>query len=133
MPPLNSFEELKSDDDNIFISEEENGTYQVNDLYSIVPIADTWRVPSWGSYNIHKSKKAVITNLDVLWSDNQTQNNCNKLSKELSDDNKLCFEIYSVASISISDDADANYTNKVEPHDVVIKISVLEEQTQLAL
>ena len=42
IPPLNSFEELKSDDENIFPSEDKVKTHQVNELYAVEPKADAW-------------------------------------------------------------------------------------------
>ena len=59
-----------------------------------------------------------------MGSEDHTQINCNKLSKELYDDNKICLEIYSVASLSTSYKTDAIYTNKFDPHDVVMNIPV---------
>ena len=52
------------------------------------------------------------------------QSNCNKLSKELSDENDFFLEICSVDSLSTSDNADANYKNEVDPHDIIMNIPV---------
>ena len=50
--------------------------------------------------------------------------NCKIISKELSGENKICLEIYSIASLSTSEDAFAIYSNYIEPHDIVMNIPV---------
>ena len=42
----------------------------------------------------------------------------------MSDDNEIYLDKYTVASLSMLDKADANYTNKIESHDVFMNIPV---------
>ena len=64
--------------------------HQVNDLYALEPKVDAWKAQSWVSNSVHRSDEEIITNLYILGSDDHTQNNGNKLSKELYEDNKIC-------------------------------------------
>ena len=58
-------------------------------------------------------------NINVLGSEDHTCNSCDKNNKELSGDDEICLEIYSVASLSRSDDVDALYANNINPHDIM--------------
>ena len=58
-------------------------------------------------------------NISVLGSEDHTCNSCDKNNKELSEDNEICLEIYSVASLSTSDYVYAIHANDIDPHDIM--------------
>ena len=68
------------------------------------------------SDDVRWSNKSVITIIDVLGSDDHIKNSCNH--NKLSDENKLCLEILSVASLSVEDFADNIYTKVFESHEI---------------
>ena len=72
---------------------------------------------------VQRSDKVIITNIHVLGSDNHTHNSCNKISRELSEDDEICLEIYSVALLSMSDDTDGIYANGIEPHNIIMNVT----------
>ena len=62
--------------------------------------------------------------MNVLGSDNCTQNSCSKISRELSRDNKIYLEIHSLALLSMLDDVDAIYANNIKPHEIFMNTQV---------
>ena len=60
--------------------------------------------------------------MNILGSDNFTCNSCDNINKGLSKDNKIFLEIYSVASLSMSDDTGAIYAKDIEPYDIFMNI-----------
>ena len=75
MPLIESFKELESNDDDLFYKDE------VNDLYENEPKADTWQALSWDRDALHRSDKAIITNISVLGSDDCKCDNCDITKK----------------------------------------------------
>ena len=84
------------DDDsvNLFNSDEEEdreeNEKEVDKLYESRPKADAWQELSWDLDAIHRSDKAIITNINVLGSDDHTCESCDKINKGLSEDDKIC-------------------------------------------
>ena len=93
------------DDDNIDLftsDEEEDGEEnenEVGELYENKHKADSWQALSWDLDAIHRSDEAIIANMNLLGSDDHTHNSVDKIKKELSEDDKICLEIHSVASL----------------------------------
>ena len=73
---------------------------------------------------MYRSDKAIITNISVLGSEDHTCNSCDKNNKELSEDDEICLEIYSVALLSASDDVDVIHANEVGSYDILTHIPV---------
>ena len=68
---------------------------------------------------MYRSDEAIITNISVLGSEDHTCNSCDKNNKELSEHNEICLEIYSLASLIMSDDVDAIHAKVINPHDIM--------------